>query len=120
MDNSNPDKYFEFKTYEQFRDERLKLNHESTLKLWYSLSTDLSSIDNKLAKRQTIQQQRARLRKMKFFAFYCTFLKKTCLKKKIYAKGKQNFTYFMIDEEFNYLKCTLSHKVVSIEKKNGI
>ena len=28
---------FDFDTYEEFRKERLKLNYENTLKLWYSL-----------------------------------------------------------------------------------
>ncbi|CAF0822390.1 unnamed protein product [Rotaria sordida] len=81
------DIYFEFETYEEFRKERLKLNYDSTLKLWYSLPNGLPTLDNNLVRRQTIKQQRARLRKMKFFAFYCTLFKKTFLKKKIQSKG---------------------------------
>ncbi|CAF2505309.1 unnamed protein product [Rotaria sp. Silwood2] len=87
MDNLDTDTYFEFKTYEEFRKERLKLNYDSTLKLWYSLPTGLPTTDNNLVRRQTPKQQRARLRKMKFFAFYCALLKKTFLKKKIHSKG---------------------------------
>jgi hypothetical protein len=88
MDNSDADTYFEFKTYEEFRIERLKLNYNSTLKLWYSLPNGLPTSANKLVRRQTSKQQRARLRNMKFFAFYCTLFKKTFLKKKIHSKGK--------------------------------
>jgi hypothetical protein len=88
MDNSAGDAYFEFKTYEEFRKERLKLNYDSTLKLWYSLPNGLPTIDNKLVRRQTPKQQRARVRNMKFFAFYYTLLKKTFLRKKIQSKGK--------------------------------
>ena len=46
-------------------------------------------VDNTLVRRQTPKQQRARVRNMKFFAFYCTLLKKTFLKKKIHSKGKR-------------------------------
>jgi len=88
MDNSAGDAYFDFKTYEEFRKERLKLNYDSTLKLWYSLPNGLPTIDNKLVRRQTPKQQRARVRNMKFFAFYYTLLKKTFLRKKIQSKGK--------------------------------
>ena len=87
MDDLNGDAYFEYKTYEEFRTERLKLNYDSTLKLWFSLPNGLPSIDNKLVRRQTVKQQRKRLRKMKFFAFYCALLKNTFLKKKIHSKG---------------------------------
>ena len=89
MDNIDADTYFEFKTYEEFRRERLKLNHESTLKLWYSLPNGLPTIDNQLFRRQTPRQQRARIRNLKFFAFYCTLLKKTFLRNKIQSKGKK-------------------------------
>lgn len=90
MDNSTTDTFFEYSTYEEFRTERLKLNYDSTLKLWYSLPPGLPSHDNQLVRRQTTKQQRSRLRKMKFFAFYCALLKKTFLRKKIQAKGKRN------------------------------
>jgi len=92
MDNINTDTYFEFKTYEEFRIERLKLNYDSTLKLWYSLPNGLPTMDNKLVRRQTTKQQRARIRNMKFFALYCTLLKKTFLRKKIQSKGKLNYS----------------------------
>ncbi|CAF2957672.1 unnamed protein product [Rotaria sp. Silwood2] len=88
MDKLDTETYFEFKTYEEFQKERLKLNYDNTLKLWYSLPNCLPTTDNNLVRRQTLKQQRARLRKMKFFAFYCTLFKKTFLKKKIHSKGK--------------------------------
>ncbi len=88
MDNLDTDTYFQYSTYEEFRKERLKLNYDSTLKLWYSLPQGLPSIDNQLVRRQTPKQQRARVRNMKFFAFYCTLFKKTFLRKKIQSKGK--------------------------------
>lgn len=93
MDDNQTDSYFEYSTYEEFRQERLKLNHESTLKLWYSLPNGLPSLDNQLVRRQTSKQQRKRIRSMKFFAFYCTLLKKTFLRKKIQTKG----TYVMLE-----------------------
>ena len=83
------DVLFQYKTYEEFREERLKLNYDSTLKLWYSLPSGLPTIDNKLVRRQTPKQQRARVRNMKFFAFYCSLLNKTFLKKKIHSEGKK-------------------------------
>jgi hypothetical protein len=86
--NDDKDVLFEYTTYEEFRSSRLKLNHENTLKLWYSLSSNLSNIDNKLFRQQTLQQQRTRARNFKFFAFYSSILKKTCLKEKIRSKGK--------------------------------
>jgi len=106
MDNSTTDTYFEYQTYEEYRKERLQLNYDSTLKLWYSLPTGLPTVDNKLVRRQTIKQQRSRLRKLKFFAFYCALLKKTFLRKKIQAKGNQNrksnlfsalYVYFFVE-----------------------
>jgi hypothetical protein len=84
------DTYFEYSTYEEFQSERLKLNYENTLKLWHSLPSGLPNADNKFIRRQTIKQQKARIRKMKFFAFYCSLLGKTCLKAKIHSKGKKN------------------------------
>ncbi|CAF1636398.1 unnamed protein product, partial [Didymodactylos carnosus] len=87
-DNDN-DILFEFQSYEEFRRERLKLNNESTLKLWYSLPSNLTNIDNKLFRRQALRQQRKRLRNFKFFAIYSSFLKKTFLKNKIRSKGFQ-------------------------------
>ncbi|CAM4926071.1 unnamed protein product [Rotaria socialis] len=66
--------FFEFNTYEEFTKERLKLNYEQTLKLWYSRPADLSNIDNQFIRRRTPRQQRAVLRKMKLFYFYSTRL----------------------------------------------
>lgn len=85
---SGPETLFEYATYEEFRQERLKINHESALHLWYSLPTTLPDRDNQLVRRQTSRQQRRRVRQMKFFAFYCTLFKKTFLKSKIHAKGE--------------------------------
>ena len=83
------DVLFEFPSYEEFRRERLKLNYENTLKLWYSLPSNLTDVDSKLFRRQTLRQQKRRLRKFKFFAIYSALLKKTFLKNKIRAKGKE-------------------------------
>lgn len=88
MDNMDTDTYFEYKTYEEFRKERLKLNYDSTLKLWYSLPNGLPTTDNQLVRRQTPKQQNKRVRNMKFFALYCTLFKNTFLRKKIQSKGK--------------------------------
>ncbi|CAF1019301.1 unnamed protein product [Rotaria sp. Silwood1] len=71
-------------TFHRYNDLML---YACTLKLWYSLPNGLPATDNNLVRRQTPKQQRARLRKMKFFAFYCTLFKKTFLKKKIHSKG---------------------------------
>lgn len=96
MTGLNGDTYFEYKTYEEFRKERLKLNYDSTLKLWYSLPNGLPSVDNNLVRRQTTKQQRARIRKLKFFAFYCTLFRKTFLKKKIHSKGMLDYKLIII------------------------
>ncbi|UJR12318.1 hypothetical protein I4U23_016495 [Adineta vaga] len=79
--------FFEFDTYEEFTKERVKLNYEHTLKLWYSRPTDLSNIDNRFIQQRTRQQQRATLRKIKVFYFCSKLFKRTCLKKKMYSKG---------------------------------
>lgn len=85
--------FFEFNTYEEFTKERLKLNYEQTLKLWYSRPADLSNIDNQFIRRRTPRQQRAVLRKVKLFYFYSKLLKRTCIKKKLYSKGERLRTY---------------------------
>ncbi|CAF4332261.1 unnamed protein product, partial [Rotaria sordida] len=83
MDNLDTDTYFEFKTYEEFRKERLKLNYDCTLKLWYSLPDTLPTNDNNRVRRQTRKQQRARFRKIRNYLVYAILFKKTSLKKKI-------------------------------------
>ena len=85
------DTFFEFQSYEDFHRERLKLNHENTLKLWYSLPTNLTNIDNTLFRQQTRRQQRKRFRNFKFFAVCSMFFKRTFLKNKIRSKGKISF-----------------------------
>ncbi|CAF4979881.1 unnamed protein product [Rotaria sp. Silwood1] len=106
MDNLDTDTYFEFKTYEEFRKERLKLNYENTLKLWYSLPNSLPINDSNRLRRQTRKQQRARFRKIRHYAVYAILPKKTFLKKKIQSKGLQllNETFNMpaANEEFIY------------------
>ena len=87
MNTNDTNTFFEYDTYDEFRQERLLLNHESTLKLWYSLPAGLPTLANTLVRRQTPKQQRSRLRNMKLFAFYCTLLRKTFLRKKIHEKG---------------------------------
>ena len=76
MDNTDVETYFEYKTYEEFRKERLKLNYDNTLKLWYSLPNGLPAMDNTLVRRQTPKQQRARVRNMKFLHFIVHCLRK--------------------------------------------
>jgi len=89
--NSNDnDIFFEFSNYEEFRSERLKLNNGNTLKLWYSLPSNLTNIDSKLFRQQTLRQQRKRIRNFKFFAIYSLILKKIFFKKKIQSKGMTN------------------------------
>lgn len=87
--NDDGDILFDFNTYEEFKTERLKLNYESTLKLWYSLPSGLPSIDNQRVKGHTPRQQRVRMRKAKIFVVYYKLLKRTFLKKKIRSKGSR-------------------------------
>jgi hypothetical protein len=84
------DVLFEFPSYEEFRKERLKLNNECTLKLWYSLPWSLTNIDKKLIRQQTLRQQKKRFRSFKLLAIYSLLLKNTCLKNRIRSKGKKN------------------------------
>lgn len=84
------DVLFDFPSYEDFQRERLTLNHENTLKLWYSLPTNLTNINNQLFRQQTLQQQKKRFRNFKLFALYSMILKKTFLKNKVRSKGKCN------------------------------
>ncbi|CAF1191803.1 unnamed protein product [Rotaria sordida] len=86
MDNLDTDTYFEFKTYEEFRKERLKLNYDNTLKLWYSLPDTLPINENNRFRRHTRKQQRARFRKIKHCVAYAILFKKIS-KKKIQAKS---------------------------------
>ena len=87
--NDGSDILFDFNTYAEFKNERLKLNYENTLKLWYSLPSVLPSIDNRFLRRHTSRQQRVQLRKMKLFAMYYILLKRTFLKKRIRSKGRK-------------------------------
>lgn len=89
-DLSEQDSSFHYPSYEEFRTARLKLNYESTLKLWHSLPTDLSSLDAEIAPRHTSKEQRARIRRMKFFAFACSLFGKTRWKAKIHSKGQRD------------------------------
>ena len=87
--NENGDDLFVFKTYEEFKNERLKLNYESTLKLWYSLPSGLPSIEDQRVRGYTSRQQYARMGKVSLFAVYGTLLRRTFLKKKIDSKGRE-------------------------------
>lgn len=86
--NNNNDVLFKFNTYEEFNKERLELNYENTLKIWYSLPTSLPDINDQRVKRHTLQEQQARERKIKFFTFYGRLLKRTCLKNYIHSRGE--------------------------------
>ncbi|CAF0943955.1 unnamed protein product [Adineta steineri] len=80
---------FDFSTYEEFRTERLKINYENTLKLWYSLPSGLPTVDNRRVRRYSHREQRARKKKVMRFCAYYVLLKRTPYKKKVYAKGSQ-------------------------------
>jgi hypothetical protein len=88
-DNGSGDTLFDFNTYEEFKNERLKLNYESTLKLWYSLPSVLPSIDNRLLRQHTSRQQRVRMGKITLFPIYYILLKRTFLKKRLRSKGRK-------------------------------
>ena len=102
MNTNDTNTFFEYATYDEFRRERLVLNHESALNLWYSLPAGLPTLANSLVRRQTPKEQRSRLRKMKFFAFYCTLLRKTFLRKRIHGKGTPEIHSFS-----THSKCTI-------------
>lgn len=87
MNKDDDESLFQFDTYEEFQRERLKLNHDNTLKLWSLLPSTLDGIDSQLCQRRTLQQQKKQYRSFKFFAFYSLILKKTFLKKKIRSRG---------------------------------
>ncbi|CAF1140949.1 unnamed protein product [Adineta ricciae] len=87
MVTDDDDVLFVFNTYEEFQQEREKLNYENTLRIWYSLPSGLPNIDNERIKRYTSLQQRKRMGKVSAFAIYCILFKKTSLRKKISAKG---------------------------------
>lgn len=80
--------FFEFSTYEEFTKERLKLNNERTLKLWYTLPSDLSNLGDRFLQRRTVRQQKAILRRVKLLYLYSKLFKRTCIKKRIYSKGE--------------------------------
>ncbi|CAF1423246.1 unnamed protein product [Rotaria sp. Silwood1] len=86
-DGSDSDIPFEFKTYEEFKSERLKLNHENTLKLWYSLPSGLPTTNNPLIKRYTLHQQQTRIKNIRSFISYANVFRRTFRKKKIRSKG---------------------------------
>src|SRR5690242_6592738 len=88
-DTNDGDVLFDFNTYEEFKKERVKLNYESTLKLWYSLPSELPSVDNQRIRGYSTRQQRARIRKVKRFVVYCLLLKRTFLRRKIRSKGRK-------------------------------
>jgi hypothetical protein len=89
LNDNDKDSLFEFQTYEEFTKERLKLNYENTLKLWYSLPAGLPNVDDGLVQRRTPRQQRKIFRKLKVLYVYSKLFKRTCLKNKIYAKGEK-------------------------------
>ena len=89
LNTNDKDSLFEFRTYEEFTKERLKLNYENTLKLWYSLPAGLPNVDDGLVQRRTPRQQRRIFRKLKLLYVYSKLCKRTCLKHKIYARGEK-------------------------------
>jgi hypothetical protein len=96
--NNDGDILFDFSTYEDFKNERLKINYESSLKVWYSLPSGLPSIDNQRVRGYTSRQQRLRMGKVSLFVVYCILFKRTFLRKRIYSKGRQT-RFFQIFEK---------------------
>lgn len=82
-----------FDTYEEFTNERLKINYENTLKIWYSLPTVLPSDQDLRVKKHSSLQQRARIGKISLFGLYCTMFKRTSLRDNIRNKGMKNVLY---------------------------
>ena len=89
MSVNDGDALFDFNTYEEFQKERIEINYENTLKLWYSLPTELPSVDNQRVKEYSRQQQRIRMTKVKIFVCKYLLLKKTFFKQKIRSKGSR-------------------------------
>ncbi|UJR17091.1 hypothetical protein I4U23_003988 [Adineta vaga] len=83
------DTLFAFNTYEEFKNERVKINYENTLQLWYSLPSGLPKIDNQRIKEYSSRQQRMRMGKVSAFAVYCALFKRTPLRKRISSKGSR-------------------------------
>ena len=84
-----------FNSYEEFKNERSKLNYENTLKIWYSLPSGLPNMDNPRVTRHTSRQQRIRKGKAKLFIVYYILFKRTFLKKRIRSKGRQTGMIWM-------------------------
>ena len=89
MATDDGDILFDFDTYEEFKTERLKLNYENTLQLWYSLPSELRSIDNQRVRAYTSRQQRMQKGKAKLFVVYYVLFRQTFLKKRIHSKGRK-------------------------------
>ena len=87
---------FDFDTYEEFRNERLKLNYENTLKIWYSLPSGLPGTDNERVREHTTRQQRIRKGKAKLFVLYYILFNRTFLRNRVHAKGKKVKTLLVI------------------------
>ena len=97
LNNNDKNALFEFKNYEEFTKERLKLNYENTLKLWYSLPASLPNDNDGLVPRRTCRQQRKISRKMKLLNMYTRLLRRTCFKKRIYFRGKKLQAFLLED-----------------------
>ena len=82
------DTFFEYDTYEEFTAERLKLNYEHTLKIWYALPAGLPNLNDGPLQRRTRSEQRAIFRKVKVYYVYSKIFKHSCLRKKIYVRGE--------------------------------
>lgn len=88
LDENDKKTLFKYKTYDEFTAERLKLSHDHTLKLWYSLPDGLPDAKDEMMPKYTRREQRTALRKAKFLYLYSKVLKRTCLKKRVYEKGE--------------------------------
>ena len=97
LNNDDKNALFEFQNYEEFTKERLKLNYENTLKLWYSLPASLPNDSDGLVPRRTRGQQRKIFRKVKLLYVYSRLLHRTCFKKRIYFRGKKLPSFLLKD-----------------------
>ena len=74
-------------SFEEFENERISLNNESTLDIWNNLPDDLPSLDDELLKGYSRQRQRITMTKAKGFVASYLLFKKTFLKDKFRSKG---------------------------------
>ncbi|CAF0927984.1 unnamed protein product [Didymodactylos carnosus] len=97
---SNNNKLFTFNSYDEFKQECLRMNNENTIDIWNQLPIELpsskkSSTNN--VKYFTRRQQHRYGRKLKYYATCCLLLKKTQKKR----KKLRTKIFHLYDEMFN-------------------